>query len=66
MVEARPATFEPVGKGMVAASDVEAELNPRARSAKLRAGIRTKAPAERADMSIFDLPDLATLDKIGG
>ncbi|WP_159948368.1 16S rRNA (cytosine(1402)-N(4))-methyltransferase RsmH [Rhizobium sp. 18065] len=66
MVEARPATFEPVGKGMVAATEAEAEINPRARSAKLRAGIRTKAPAERADMSIFDLPDLATLDKIGG
>ncbi len=66
MVEARPATFEPVGKGMVAATEAEADINPRARSAKLRAGIRTKAPAERADMSIFDLPDLATLDKIGG
>ncbi|EHS49686.1 Ribosomal RNA small subunit methyltransferase H [Rhizobium sp. PDO1-076] len=66
MVEARPATFEPVGKGIVAATEAEAEINPRARSAKLRAGIRTKAPAERADMSIFDLPDLATLDKIGG
>jgi 16S rRNA (cytosine1402-N4)-methyltransferase len=66
MVEARPATFEPVGKGMVAASEEEAEMNPRARSAKLRAGIRTSAPAERADMSIFDLPDLATLEKIGG
>ena len=66
MVEARAATFDPVGKGMVAATEEEAEINPRARSAKLRAGIRTKAPAERADMSIFDLPDLATLDKIGG
>ncbi len=66
MVEARQATFEPVGKGMVAASEEEAELNPRARSAKLRAGIRTVAPPERADMTIFDLPDLATLEKIGG
>jgi 16S rRNA (cytosine1402-N4)-methyltransferase len=66
MVEARKATFEPVGKGMVAASEEEAELNPRARSAKLRAGIRTQAPPERADMGIFDLPDLATLEKIGG
>lgn len=66
MVEARKATFEPVGKGMVAATEEEAELNPRARSAKLRAGIRTQAPPERADMGIFDLPDLATLEKIGG
>ncbi len=66
MVEARQATFEPVGKGMVAATEEEAELNPRARSAKLRAGIRTHTPPERADMGIFDLPNLATLEKIGG
>lgn len=66
MVQARPATFEPVGKGMVAASEAEAEINPRARSAKLRAGVRTEAPAEVADMAIFDLPDLAALEKLGG
>ncbi|QLF70853.1 16S rRNA (cytosine(1402)-N(4))-methyltransferase RsmH [Peteryoungia desertarenae] len=65
MVQVRPATFEPIGKGMVSASDEEAELNPRARSAKLRAGMRTAAPPEAADMSIFDLPDLASLEKIG-
>jgi len=65
MVQERAATFEPIGKPMIAASDAEAEINPRARSAKLRAGLRTAAPAERADMSIFDLPDLASLDKIG-
>ncbi len=62
----RAATFDPVGKGMVAASEAEAELNPRARSAKLRVGQRTAAPAEKADMSIFDLPDLASLEKLGG
>lgn len=66
MVQGMPATFEPVGKGMVAASEAEAEANPRARSAKLRAGIRTHAPVPKADMSIFDLPDLASLDWIGG
>lgn len=65
MAVTRPATFEPIGKGMVAASEAEAEVNPRARSAKLRAGLRTDAPAEKADMSIFDLPDLASLEKIG-
>ena len=65
MVQERAATFEPVGKSMIAASEAEADVNPRARSAKLRAGQRTAAPAERADMSIFDLPDLASLDKIG-
>ncbi|MCJ7993356.1 16S rRNA (cytosine(1402)-N(4))-methyltransferase RsmH [Rhizobium cremeum] len=66
MLTAKPAIFEPLGKGMVSASDAEAEINPRARSAKLRAGIRTTAPAEKPDFSIFDLPDLASLDRIGG
>ena len=31
-------------KGHIGASDAEAQRNPRARSAKLRAGIRTSAP----------------------
>ncbi len=66
MVHERLATFEPVGKSMVAASEAEAEINPRARSAKLRAGQRTSAPAEAADLSIFDLPNLADLAKLGG
>lgn len=66
MVHERAATFEPVGKSMVAASEEEANSNPRARSAKLRAGMRTTAPAEAADMEIFDLPNLASLGKLGG
>ncbi|HCL65463.1 MAG TPA: 16S rRNA (cytosine(1402)-N(4))-methyltransferase [Rhizobium sp.] len=66
MAQERLATFEPIGKAMIAASEAEAEINSRARSAKLRAGLRTAAPAERADISIFELPDLATLDRIGG
>ena len=66
IVNERPATFEPVGKSMISASDAEAEANPRARSAKLRAGVRTLAPAEAADLSIFDLPNLASLGKLGG
>ncbi len=61
----RAATFDRIGKPMVSASDTEAELNPRARSAKLRAGLRTSAPAEAADMSIFGLPNLASLGKLG-
>ncbi len=65
-VEDRPALFEPVGKGMVAAGEEEAERNPRARSAKLRAGIRTAAPAGKADLSLFDLPSLGSLEKLGG
>tara|TARA_R110002020_G_scaffold47690_9_gene135725 strand:- start:4886 stop:5911 length:1026 start_codon:yes stop_codon:yes gene_type:complete len=65
MVEVKPAIFEPIGKGMVAATEAEAELNPRARSAKLRAGLRTDAASRPDDLSIFDLPDLATLAKLG-
>ncbi|CAD7037814.1 16S rRNA (cytosine(1402)-N(4))-methyltransferase RsmH [Pseudorhizobium halotolerans] len=65
MVVEKPPIFEPVGKGVVSATEEEAELNPRARSAKLRAGRRTDAPARAADMGIFDLPDLASLAKMG-
>ena len=62
----RAATFDAVGKPMVSASEAEAEVNPRARSAKLRAGQRTQAVAEATDLSIFDLPNLASLEKLGG
>jgi 16S rRNA (cytosine1402-N4)-methyltransferase len=60
-----PVIFEPVSRQAIAASDEEAEVNPRARSAKLRAGIRTKAPAGKADLSIFDLPQLASIERMG-
>ena len=38
-------SFELPFKGHLGATDAEAKVNPRARSAKLRAGIRTAAPA---------------------
>ncbi|MCF6368223.1 16S rRNA (cytosine(1402)-N(4))-methyltransferase RsmH [Rhizobium halophilum] len=65
LVAERAATFEPIGKGMVAASEEEAEVNARARSAKLRAGFRTEAQAGPADMAIFDLPSLTALSNLG-
>jgi 16S rRNA (cytosine1402-N4)-methyltransferase len=37
-------TFLPIGKGIVPPSDAEIAVNPRSRSAKLRAAIRTDAP----------------------
>ena len=51
----------------VAASDAEAARNPRARSAKLRAGIRTEADArpDAADLAFANLPSLAALSEIG-
>jgi 16S rRNA (cytosine1402-N4)-methyltransferase len=66
LVHERAATFAPVGKSMVAASEDEASSNPRARSAKMRVGARTDAPPQADDLSIFDLPNLASLGKIGG
>jgi len=54
----RALTFAVEGKAMVAASAAEADANPRARSAKLRAATRTDRPARDADMAIFGLPDL--------
>ncbi len=66
-VSVRAATFVQPGKPMIAAGEDEAAVNPRARSARLRAAIRTEAPAEDAgDMSLFGLPELASLSKIGG
>lgn len=57
-VQAAPeSTFEKLG-GVVACSDEEAERNPRARSAKLRAARRTDQPARPSDISIFGLPEL--------
>ena len=41
-------SFELIGKGLVEATEAEAKVNPRARSAKLRAAVRTDAPVWRA------------------
>ena len=64
-VEVRSAVFEFPGKQMIAASEGEAEVNPRARSAKLRMGVRTEAKPGADDLSIFSLPDLASLATMG-
>ena len=55
--QAKAATFDKRG-GAVSPTDEEIEANSRARSAKLRAAVRTEVPARAADPSIFGLPNL--------
>ncbi|KAA6405908.1 16S rRNA (cytosine(1402)-N(4))-methyltransferase RsmH [Candidatus Tokpelaia sp.] len=57
----REAAFTPLFKGAKPASPAEVAQNPRARSARLRAGLRTQSPPLPADFSIFGLPELPVL-----
>ena len=50
-----PATFVLLHRGAIAASATEIDRNPRARSAKLRAGRRTGAAARRSDLVMLDI-----------
>ena len=51
-------SFNLVFKGHAGASDTEAAVNPRARSAKLRAAERTEAPCHSLDMRALGVPQL--------
>jgi 16S rRNA (cytosine1402-N4)-methyltransferase len=55
-----PPTFRLLHRSAVTPSDEESERNPRARSAKLRAALRTgeAARSEPADLGLPFLPDL--------
>lgn len=58
-VETEKPTFTLKVKGGITADEAELERNPRARSARLRIGVRTDAPATPIDLTLFGLPDLA-------
>ena len=66
MVAEREAAFTLIGKQPVTADEAECEANPRSRSAKLRAGLRTKSPAGKPGKDILPVPNLAALAALGG
>ena len=60
-------TFEAITRGPIVAGDLEVSRNPRARSAKLRAGSRTSAEAQEPLSAITMLAELPqTAEKRGG
>jgi 16S rRNA (cytosine1402-N4)-methyltransferase len=55
-------TFRQEVTGALVPSSIETDRNPRSRSARLRYAIRTGAPAQPGDMSLFGLPELVSLE----
>jgi 16S rRNA (cytosine1402-N4)-methyltransferase len=59
-------TFRLETRGAITASDDECRANPRARSAKLRVGLRTDAPALSAEAQVTELARLPEQPRKGG
>ncbi|WP_425338810.1 16S rRNA (cytosine(1402)-N(4))-methyltransferase RsmH [Bartonella tamiae] len=61
-VTKREPSFVPLFKGAIQADEKEIDENARARSARLRVGVRTAMPAFDNDMTLFGLANFVNID----
>ncbi len=61
-IKPSPTTFFPIFKGGITANEEEVHKNPRARSARLRVGIRTETDSLPTDMELFSLAGIVNFE----